>query len=101
MGWYEGTVVLELYIMVFLSIALNLYWFYLMVKMMLRVLARIRQTEEEKQENIELVKADAMKEDEEVGDKSTQGSVKGDIIEEENFDGDGVNDKLECIGLEV
>ena len=61
----------ELVVMVFLSLALNLYWFVLMVKMIIRLLERMNQTEDEKLENVELVKADAMKEDDEVGDKST------------------------------
>ena len=91
----------ELVVMVFLSLALNLYWFVLMVKMIIRLLERMNQTEDEKLENVELVKADAMKEDDEVGDKSTQGSVLGDKIQEEVFEGDQPNNKLEVLGLEI
>jgi hypothetical protein len=87
--------------MVLLSLVLNAYWFFLMVKMIVRLLERMNQTEEEKLEVVELVKADAMKEDDEVGDKSTQGSVLGDIIQEEVFDGDQPNNKLEVLGLEI
>ena len=59
---------------------------------------------DENNENIELVKADSLKdkEDEEVGDKSTQGSALGDKIEEEIPELNKKDkDKLEVIGLEI
>ena len=60
---YQATVIFEMMTMVVLSIVLNLYWFYLMLKMIGRVIARMNQNEEENIENVELVKADGLKED--------------------------------------
>ena len=49
---YQGTVVAEMFIMVALSLVLNLYWFYLMVLMIYRLLSRIYASNEENTENI-------------------------------------------------
>ena len=71
--FYQGIVILEMTVMVILSLVLNLYWFYLMIAMICRLVGRMKQTEDEENENVELVKADGLKDkdDEEVGDKST------------------------------
>ena len=63
--FYKGVVAFEMGVMVLLSIALNSYWMYLMIKMLIRVLKRARQAEADPIEKVELVKADALAEDEE------------------------------------
>ena len=91
-------------VMVILSLVLNLYWFYLMINMIFRLLGRMKQTEDEENENVELVKADGLKdkEDEEVGDKSTQGSALGDKIEEEVPElSKKDKEKLEGLGVDM
>jgi len=77
-------VVTEMAIMVILSIVLNSYWFMLMVKMIIRVLGRIGKPsiKTEPIEKIELVKADALAENEVDCGNSTQGSNEGEIAEE-------------------
>jgi len=44
------------------SLILNFYWFYLMVKMIARVLGRMLCPKKEREDNIELVNADSLKE---------------------------------------
>jgi len=76
-------VVAELAIMVLMSVALNSYWFYLMVKMIVRVIKRAMEPKHDPIEKVELVKADALAMDNEIDDgNSTQGSNAGDIAEE-------------------
>lgn len=41
MGFYKGTVAVEMFTMVTLSLVLNLYWFYLMVRMVMRLVKRL------------------------------------------------------------
>jgi len=58
-GYFQGFVILEMFTMVSLSILLNFYWMYLMVKMIVRVLSRGTQTPvPDKTEKVELVQAD-------------------------------------------
>ena len=58
---YRAFVVSELAIMVILSIVLNSYWFWLMIKMLLRVIGRATTLKEDPMEKVELVKADSLK----------------------------------------
>jgi len=44
------------------SLILNFYWFYLMCKMIVRVIGRMLFPKRDKEESIELVNADALKE---------------------------------------
>jgi|Transcript_653 hypothetical protein len=71
-------------LMVILSMALNSYWMWLMIKMMYRVIRRALEPKPiDPIEKVELVKADALAMDNEVDDgNSTQGSNAGDIPEE-------------------
>lgn len=89
--FYQGTVIAEMAIMVLLSIVLNSYWMWLMIKMIFRVIQRARNGDSKAEaiEKVELVKADALAMDNEEGDcgSSTQGSNAGEIVEE-NFNYD-------------
>ena len=103
---YQGFVITQMAIMVVLSFVLNAYWFYLMVKMITRVIKRVLSPpkEDEHLETVELVKADALKErhnDEECEGNSTSGSNAPDQIEEEQRDSELSNDKCEVLGMEV
>ena len=62
--FYRAFVVTEMGIMVILSVILNSYWFWLMCKMILRVVLRAGKAEKQGDptENVELVKADSLKE---------------------------------------
>ena len=75
-------------IMVVLSIVLNSYWFWLMLKMIIRVVKRaLNPPPEENEEKIELVKADSLAlQNEAECAKSTEGSIHeggSEEIEEE------------------
>ncbi len=78
--------------MVILSVVLNSYWMWLMIKMIVRVIKRAMQpkTEDEDNEKIELVKADSLAENNDneadCGSSSTQGSNLGEIAEEAQND---------------
>ena len=61
--FYQGTVITEMAIMVLLSIVLNSYWMLLMIKMIVRVLRRAGEPKHEPIEKVELVKSDALAED--------------------------------------
>lgn len=80
---YKALVVTEMAIMVILSIVLNSYWFILMVNMIIRMIKKLQAPKDKDEENIELVKADALAEDADCG-SSTQGSNIdiGEIVEE-------------------
>lgn len=83
--FYQGTVVAEMSIMVILSIGLNSYWMWLMIKMIVRVLQRSRMAQPDPIEKVELVKADALAMDNEADwGSSTQGSHlgEGEVAEE-------------------
>ena len=70
-------------VMVILSMALNSYWFLLMIRTIIRVFSRASQQAAAPIEKVELVKADHLAMDNEVDDgTSTQGSCAGDIPEE-------------------
>lgn len=82
---YQGFVITEMAIMVILSIMLNSYWMWLMIKMIGRVISRAMKPkdEDENLEKVELVKADALAIDNEADcGSSTQGSNMGEIAEE-------------------
>ena len=105
--FYQGTVITEMAIMVLLSIALNSYWMLLMIKMIIRVLRRASEPKHEPIEKVELVKADALAEDnnDDCG-SSTQGSNAGEIAEENNncdeMDDPEIQDeKVENLGMEL
>ena len=86
-------------IMVILSVVLNSYWMWLMIKMIARVIKRAiyPPTEEDPTEKIELVKADGLAIDNEADcGSSTQGSNFADEIPDEG----GASDK-EAIGNDV
>ena len=74
-------------IMVILSMALNSYWFILMVKMIVRVIKRaLAPKQEDNIEKIELIKADSLADREKQEQecvRSTQGSNAAEGIEEE------------------
>ena len=73
---YQGLVVTEMAVMVILSIALNSYWLWLMIKMIIRVVKRALSPPEEDIEKVELVKADGLAIDNEADcGSSTQGSA--------------------------
>lgn len=55
-------IVLQMAFIVIASLILNFYWFYLMCKMIFRVLGRMLCPKRDKEEAIELVRADQLKE---------------------------------------
>lgn len=61
-GLLQGCVLAQMACIVVGSLILNFYWFYLMVKMILRVLSRMFCPKKEREDNIELVNADSLKE---------------------------------------
>ena len=65
---YKGVVVAELAIMVIMSMALNSYWMWLMLKMIWRVIKRAMEPKADPIEKVELVKADGLAIDNEVDD---------------------------------
>ena len=79
-GLYKGFVITELVIMVILSMVLNGYWFWLMCKMICRVISKALKPPAEDIEKVELVKNDSLKLDHEQN-RSTEGS-NTDAIEE-------------------
>ena len=100
-GYYKGFVITELIIMVCLSMVLNGYWFWLMCKMICRVLSKALQKPADDIEKVELIKADALKEKmEQEQQASTEGSNADElqIIEEIKEQDD---DKAETLGLDV
>ena len=77
-------------VMVILSVVLNSYWMWLMIKMIVRVIKRAMQPKvEDDNEKIELVKADSLannNDNEADCGSSTQGSNLGEIAEEAQND---------------
>ena len=79
-------------VMVILSVVLNSYWMWLMIKMIVRVIKRAMQPkvdDDEHNEKIELVKADSLannNDNEADCGSSTQGSNLGEIAEEAQND---------------
>ena len=61
-GYYKGFVISELIVMVMLSMVLNGYWFWLMCKMICRVIGKALKKPTDDIEKVELIKADALKE---------------------------------------
>lgn len=53
---------MQMFAIVIASLILNFYWFYLMCKMIVRVLGRIIFPKRHKEESVELVNADSLKE---------------------------------------
>ena len=85
MGLYKGFVLAEMALMVILSCVLNAYWFWLMFKMIIRVISRSTQPKASAEEKVELVKNDAlaMEGGHEIDcGSSTQGSNQGEIADE-------------------
>lgn len=100
---YQATVITEMAIMVLLSIVLNCYWMWLMLKMIYRVIGRARATQGTDIEKVELVKADQLAIDNEADcGNSTQGSNQGDVIVEEGQNDPEINRiKLEGLDEEI
>ena len=60
-GYYKAFVISELVVMVALSMVLNTYWFWLMCKMICRVIGKALKKPADDIEKVELIKADSLK----------------------------------------